>query len=87
MDLIGYRDKVNSDQEAYNGASLWAPPQSCSPRPGAYAFGLTISKVRVEDGRERVKCGLRRPHSELDVLLQDQHEGYVTWSEFERTSV
>ena len=53
----------------------------------SFAFGLTISKVRVEDGRERVKCGLRRSHSELDVLLQDQHEGYVTWSEFERTSV
>ena len=45
-----------------------------------------MSKVRVEDGREHVKCGLRRPHSELDVL-QDQYEGYVTWSEFERTSV
>jgi len=54
--------------------------------PWCLCLGRTISKVRIEDGRERVKCGLRRPHSEL-VLLQDQHEGYVTWSEFERTSV
>ena len=51
---------------------------------GACAFGRTMSKVSVEDGRKRVKRGLRRPQSEWDVLLQDQHEGYITWSEFER---
>jgi hypothetical protein len=27
---------------------------------------------------------LRRPQTEWDVLLKDQHEGYITWSEFER---
>lgn len=52
---------------------------------GAYAFGRTMSKVSVEDGRKRVKRGLRRPLAEWDVLLKDQHEGYITWSEFERT--
>ena len=51
---------------------------------GAYAFGRTMSKVSVEDGRKRIKRGLRRPQSEWDVLLKDQHEGYITWSEFER---
>jgi DNA invertase Pin-like site-specific DNA recombinase len=51
---------------------------------GAYAFGRTISKVSVEDGRKRIKRGLRRPQSEWEVLLKDQHEGYITWSEFER---
>src|SRR6201990_1165240 len=51
---------------------------------GAYAFGRTMSKVSVEDGRKRVKRGLRRPQSEWEVLLRDQHEGYITWSEFER---
>ena len=51
---------------------------------GAYAFGRTTSKVSVEDGRKRVKRGLRRPQTEWDVLLKDQHEGYITWSEFER---
>ena len=48
---------------------------------GAYAFGRTMSKVSVEDGRKRVKRGLRRPQSEWDVLLKDQHEGYITWSQ------
>ena len=51
---------------------------------GAYAFGRTMSKVSVEDGRKRVKRGLRRPLAEWDVLLKDQHEGYISWSEFER---
>ena len=51
---------------------------------GAYAFGRTMSKVRVEGGRKRVRRGLRRSQTEWDVLLEDQHEGYITWSEFER---
>jgi excisionase family DNA binding protein len=51
---------------------------------GAYAFGRTTSKVSVENGRKRVRRGLRRPQTEWDVLLKDQHEGYITWDEFER---
>src|ERR1700683_3343284 len=51
---------------------------------GAYAFGRTASKVSVENGRKRVRRGLRRSQAQWDVLLQDQHEGYITWSEFER---
>ena len=51
---------------------------------GAYAFGRTASKVVVENGRKRVKRGLRRPLAAWDVLLKDQHEGYIGWSEFEK---
>src|SRR3954449_413469 len=51
---------------------------------GAYAFGRTTSKVSVEDGRKRVRRGLRRPVTEWDVLLKEQHEGYITWDEFEK---
>lgn len=51
---------------------------------GAYTFGRTTSKVVIEDGRKRVRRGLRRPQTEWDVLLKDQHEGYITWQEFER---
>jgi DNA invertase Pin-like site-specific DNA recombinase len=51
---------------------------------GAYAFGRTTSKVIIEDGRKRVRRGLHRPQSEWDVLIKDQHEGYITWDEFER---
>src|SRR5262245_36766703 len=51
---------------------------------GAYAFGRTISKVSVDEGRKRVRRGVRRPLAEWDVLLKDQHEGYISWAEFER---
>ena len=51
---------------------------------GAYAFGRTTSKVMVEDGRKRVRRGLRRPQTQWDVLIKDQHDGYITWEEFER---
>jgi len=51
---------------------------------GAYAFGRTKSKVLVEDRRKRVRRGVRRTPTEWDVLIKDQHEGYITWEEFER---
>jgi DNA invertase Pin-like site-specific DNA recombinase len=51
---------------------------------GAYAFGRTASAVIIEDGRKRVRRGLRRPQREWAVLLKDQHEGYISWEEFER---
>ena len=51
---------------------------------GAYAFGRTTNKVSVEEGRKRVRRGMRRPLAEWDVLLKDQHEGYISWAEFER---
>ena len=51
---------------------------------GAYAFGRTTSKVSIEEGRKRVRRGLRRPASEWDVLIKDHHEGYISWAEFER---
>jgi DNA invertase Pin-like site-specific DNA recombinase len=51
---------------------------------GAYAFGRTTSKVIIEDGRKRVRRGLRRPLAEWDVLIKGQHEGYITWEAFER---
>jgi hypothetical protein len=43
-----------------------------------------MSLVSLEDGRKRVRRGLRRPQSDWEVLLKDQHEGYITWSQFER---
>jgi DNA invertase Pin-like site-specific DNA recombinase len=51
---------------------------------GAYAFGRTTSKIIVEDGRKCIRRGVRRSRTEWDVLLKDQHEGYITWEEFER---
>jgi hypothetical protein len=43
-----------------------------------------MSKVSLEGGRKRVNRGVRRPMAEWDVLLKDQHEGYISWSEMEK---
>lgn len=51
---------------------------------GAYAFGRTESRVTVENGRKRVTRGYRRDREDWDVLIQDHHEGYVSWAEYER---
>jgi len=51
---------------------------------GAYAFGRTGSQVSVVEGRKHIRRGVRRAIAEWDVLLKDQHEGYITWDEFER---
>ena len=42
---------------------------------GAYAFGRTTSKVSVENGRKRVRRGVRRPINECDVLIKRSSRG------------
>ena len=51
---------------------------------GAYAFGRTASRVTIEAGRKRIVRGFRRARSDWDVLINDHHEGYIPWLEFER---
>jgi DNA invertase Pin-like site-specific DNA recombinase len=51
---------------------------------GAYAFGRTVSRVSVRDGRKRVASGCRRAQADWEVLIPEHHEGYISWAEFER---
>src|SRR5689334_17715464 len=51
---------------------------------GAYAFGRTVSRVGVRDGRKRVVHGHRRIREDWEVLIPEHHEGYISWAEFER---
>jgi DNA invertase Pin-like site-specific DNA recombinase len=51
---------------------------------GVYAFGRTTSKVSIENGRKRVRRGVRRAIGEWDVFIKDHHDGYISWEEFER---
>ena len=51
---------------------------------GAYAFGRTVSRVGVRDGRKRVVRGFRRDRAEWEVLIPEHHQGYISWAEFER---
>src|ERR1700690_2109388 len=47
---------------------------------GAYAYGRSISKTRIEKGRKRVMRGLRVERPEGDVLIRDHHGGYIRWA-------
>jgi DNA invertase Pin-like site-specific DNA recombinase len=50
---------------------------------GAYAFGRRTHRVQVVDGRARKTIGHRKPMHAWNVLIQDNHEGYIGWEEFE----
>src|SRR5262245_23285148 len=52
--------------------------------PALMPSGARRVRSASRNGRKRVRRGLRRPLTECDVLLKDQHEGYITWDEFER---
>ena len=51
---------------------------------GAYAFGRTGTRTRVEDGLVRKSRGARRSIEEWIVLLRDHHEPYIPWDRYER---
>ena len=51
---------------------------------GAYAFGRRTMRVVIENGRKRVIRSMQRDWRSWGVLIQDHHEGYIPWTEFER---
>lgn len=51
---------------------------------GAYAYGRTSSQVEIIDGQAIKKQALRKDENEWEVLIRDHHEGYVSWSVYER---
>ncbi|MFK7942706.1 MAG: recombinase family protein, partial [Paracoccaceae bacterium] len=51
---------------------------------GAYVFGRTGSRTVIEDGRKRVIRGFIKARDDWDVLLQDHHDGYISWDVYER---
>lgn len=50
---------------------------------GAYAFARRGNRISVEGGRARKTSGHDRPMAEWGALIRDNHEGYITWAEFE----
>lgn len=51
---------------------------------GAYVFGRTGSRTTLEGVRKRVVRGFRKARDDWEVLIQDHHEGYLSWTEYER---
>ncbi len=50
---------------------------------GAYAFGRTETRVRIEAGRKRIVRGHRRAQENWQVLIQEHHEGYIDWHTYQ----
>jgi hypothetical protein len=49
---------------------------------GAFAYGKTATRTRIEDGRARQASRQRKPRSEWKVLIVDHHPGYMSWEEY-----
>lgn len=50
---------------------------------GAYAFGRRAQRTWIVDGRARKATGVRKPRDEWSVLSRDNHQGYISWREYE----
>ncbi len=50
---------------------------------GAYAYGRRTQRTKIVDGRARKVSGFDKPRDEWNVLLRDNHPGYINWQEYE----
>jgi DNA invertase Pin-like site-specific DNA recombinase len=50
---------------------------------GAYVFGRTGSRIRIEAGRKLITRSVRRLQQDWEVLIRDHHEGYISWQDYE----
>jgi DNA invertase Pin-like site-specific DNA recombinase len=50
---------------------------------GAYAYGRRTQRTKIVDGRARKVSGFDKPRDEWNVLLRDNHPGYISWQEYE----
>src|SRR5215469_3234963 len=49
---------------------------------GAFAYGKTAARTRIEEGRARQGSRYRKPQNEWKVLLIGHHPGYISWEEY-----
>jgi DNA invertase Pin-like site-specific DNA recombinase len=49
---------------------------------GAFAYGKTAARTRIEEGRARQGSRYRKSQNEWKVLLVSHHPGYISWEEY-----
>jgi hypothetical protein len=49
---------------------------------GAFSYGKTAARTRIEEGRARQSSRYRKPQNEWKVLLIGHHPGYISWEEY-----
>jgi excisionase family DNA binding protein len=70
---------------------VWQPPRyhsvlSLLHNPiyaGAYAYGRSKAKVRIEQGRKRIVRTKHNRQEEWAILIRDHHEGYISWDVYQ----
>jgi hypothetical protein len=50
---------------------------------GVLAYGRTVTRTVVEQGRARHAGRRRKPRDQWKVLILDNHAGYIDWEEFQ----
>ena len=93
---LWFRDNKISLPQVVSGTRgrevLWRLPSESRVRQvmknpcyaGALAYGRTEAKVSVEQGRARKSSTRsRKPQEKWKMLLLDNHDGYITWQEFQ----
>jgi len=51
---------------------------------GAYAYGRKTGQAIIENGCKRIVQKVHRNPEDWRVLIRDNHEGYITWDEYEK---
>jgi len=51
---------------------------------GVYVYGKSEKQTILIDGRARRSYGRSKPFGTWDVMINDHHEGYISWEEYER---
>ena len=51
---------------------------------GAYAFGRSVMRTEVRDGRKHVVQRKIPRAQDWAILIKDTHEGYISWESYER---
>ena len=71
---------------------VWKPPVYNSIKKmlanpvyaGAYAWGRSIVRTDLADGRRRTTRELRGNPEDWPILIRDHHDGYISWDDYER---
>lgn len=51
---------------------------------GSYAYGRTVSEVKIIDGQKKIIKGKRLERKDWKNLILSHHEGFITWDEYEK---
>jgi len=51
---------------------------------GVYAYGKSEKRTAIVDGRARKSYGHLKPMDAWEVFINDHHEGYISWAEYQR---